>query len=217
MIQRKTISKSPVLLIFDTETTGLPSRDRKIRSDPLSWPRLVEAGWILCKEDGVVIDEQSHIVSPGGFDIPDAVSAIHGITTRTAREEGSPVHEILSAFCAASKQADILVAHNLSYDIRIVLAELIRTGKREVLPKRPGICTMRSSARFCGVPGRFGKGFKWPSLSYLHNTLFGIPPPAAHRALPDARVCAACYHELIKRGVKMEVDTKINQCFPGHS
>jgi DNA polymerase III epsilon subunit-like protein len=205
----------PVLLFFDTETSGLPSRNRKIRADPLSWPRLVELGWILCQSDGSVIAEESRIACPEGFDIPPEASSIHGITTETARKDGCPVADVLEKFCHAADQADILVAHHLAYDIRIILAELIRTGNRDMLPKKPGLCTMRSSARYCGIPGKHGKGFKNPSLSHLHSRLLDSRPPVSHRALPDARACAACYHELVQRGVKMEIDTRIHHYFPG--
>ncbi|MFH0968022.1 MAG: 3'-5' exonuclease [Methanobacteriota archaeon] len=195
--------KDKTLLFFDTETTGLPSRDRTIRRDPFTWPRLVELGWILSREDGTLIDSQSSIIIPDGFDIPEASSKIHGITTDEAREKGRPVREVISEFCEDATRADMYIAHNLSFDIRIILSELIRSGKRGQLPTLPGICTMRSSVRFCAIPGRFGKGFKWASLSFLHHALFKVNPTGGHRALIDAHTCASCYHELVRRGVIM--------------
>ena len=196
--------KPLVLLFFDTETTGLPSRDRKVRSDPLSWPRLVELGWILMSDDGVCLEEHSLIIKPDGFEIPSAATEIHGISTADALLKGLQVTEVIDRFCGSARKADLFVAHNLSYDIRILLTELIRLDKRDLLPSRKGTCTMKSSARFCGIPGRFGKGFKWPSLSGLHLKLYEKQPESAHHALDDARTCAACYFELVKRGVVMQ-------------
>jgi DNA polymerase III subunit epsilon len=197
-------TREKTLLFFDTETTGLPSRDRTVRRDPYTWPRLVEIGWILSREDGTLIDEQSSIISPDGYDIPEVSSKIHGITTDEARETGRPVRDVISQFCNAAASADVYIAHNLSFDIRIMLSELIRSGERGLLPILPGICTMRSSVRFCAIPGKFGKGFKWASLAFLHHALFKESPAEGHRALIDAHTCASCYHELVRRGVTME-------------
>ncbi|MDD1727748.1 MAG: 3'-5' exonuclease [Methanospirillum sp.] len=210
----KPIKKPQTLLFFDTETTGLPSRDRKIRSDPFSWPRLVELGWILMSETGTHIEEFSFLVKPEGFTIPESAITIHGITTSEATDSGLPVTEVLSRFCDCARNADLLIAHNLSYDIRILLTELIRAGFRDHLPEMKGICTMRSGTKFCGIPGRFGKGFKWPSLSLLHLKLFGSEPGNAHRALDDARTCAACYYELSRRGEKMQIEDLVQVFFP---
>jgi len=206
--------KPLVLLFFDTETTGLPSRNRKVRSDPLSWPRLIELGWLLMSEDAICHEQQSLLVSPDGFEIPSAATDIHGISTEDALLTGMNVTEVLDQFCSSARKADMFVAHNLSYDIRILLTELIRLEKRDLFPSLEGVCTMKSSARFCGVPGRFGKGFKWPSLSGLHQRLYGQPPKSAHRALDDAKTCADCYFELVKRGVKMQTEDITGIFFP---
>lgn len=195
-----------MLLFFDTETTGLPSRDRKIRSDPMSWPRLVELGWILTRESGEVLEEHNFLIKPSGFEIPESVTKIHGISTAQADDSGIPLTDVLTIFCASAQHADLFVAHNLSYDIRIILTELIRLGNRELLPHREGICTMKSSSRFYGVPGKFGKGFKWPSLRGLYFKLFEQEPEKSHRALADTYTCAACFFELQKKGVKMSTE-----------
>jgi DNA polymerase III epsilon subunit-like protein len=109
-------------LIFDTETTGLPTRDRKIRKDPLSWPRLVEIGWIICSQDGTQLFEESMIIIPEGFAIPEPATKIHGITTEEAKLSGVSIDVALDLFCTAAGHADYYVAHNLSYDIRIILS-----------------------------------------------------------------------------------------------
>jgi DNA polymerase III epsilon subunit-like protein len=213
----KAESSPRVLLFFDTETTGLPSRDRKVRADPLSWPRLVELGWVLMSHDGIILEEQTLLIKPEGFEIPQEATEIHGISNQEANEMGIPVHDAIVRFCVSARKADLLVAHNLSYDSRILLTELIRMGKRDLLPSLEGTCTMRSSARFCGIPGRFGKGFKWPSLPGLYHKLYDRTPESAHRALVDAKTCAACYFELIRRGVTMQSEDITKIFFRGSS
>ncbi len=207
-------SGKAVLMVFDTETTGLPSRNRKIRDDPFSWPRLVEAGWVLCTGDGGIISEESFLITPSGFEIPDQAFRIHGISTGFARDTGIECETALERFCTAAQQADFFVAHHLAFDIRIILSELIRIKKRDLLPTIPGICTMRSSVKYCKIPGRYKKGLRNPSLAYLYSSLFEIPVPCAHRALDDARTCAACMFDLKKKGVSLEIETKIHGYFP---
>lgn len=212
--ERKSANKPSVLIFFDTETTGLPSRDRRIRSDPLTWPRLVELGWILTTIDGKVLEELNFLVKPDGFEIPAAAIEIHGISNDDAEKMGLPITEVINRFYSSARQADLLIAHNLSYDIRIILTELIRINQRDLFSSIQGICTMKSSARFCGIPGRFGKGYKWPSLAGLYKRLHDQEPGSAHRALDDARTCADCYFELKKRGVKMQIEDLTGVFFP---
>jgi DNA polymerase III epsilon subunit-like protein len=195
-----------LFLIFDTETTGLPSRSKDIRKNPKNWPRLVEIGWILSKGDGTCIEKQSVIIYPDEFEIPNEATLIHGITTLTAKDNGVNILTALTSFCESARKADYYVAHNLSYDIRIILGELIRIQKRQLLPPLQGICTMRSSASFCAVPGKYGKGFKWVSLSYLSTRLFNETRKIDHRALSDAICCADCFHELLRQGIVMETE-----------
>lgn len=206
-MKRNKGEKNPVrLLFFDTETTGLPSRDKKIRKDPLSWPRLIEIGWVLTSDDGRILEKKSNLIIPESFVVPEAATLIHGITTEEAQKNGIPLSDALLEFCQTIHTADIIIAHNLSYDIRIIITELIRKQSRSQLPVISGICTMKSSAAFCAIPGKFGKGFKWPSLKFLYMSLFNTHPETAHRALDDAQTCARCYHELKRREVEMKAE-----------
>ncbi len=212
---KRKISENPPrrFLFFDTETTGLPSRDRKIRRDPLTWPRLVEIGWILTDQDGVILSENATLVIPDSFVIPDESTLIHGITTEEALNYGVPLVEALHTFCQIIHDADIIVAHNLSFDMRILVSELIRMGMKNLLWDIPGICTMKSSASFCAIPGRFGKGFKWPSLKFLYKSLFHTDPHISHRALDDTLLCARCFHELQKKGILMKPEMITKKIF----
>lgn len=85
---------------------------------------------------------------------------------------------------------------------------------RDQLPHIPGYCTMKISASFCGIPGRFGKGYKWPSLKHLHYILFQEYPEFQHRALSDAQVCARCFHELKNKGISMRSEDITRMVFP---
>jgi DNA polymerase III subunit epsilon len=181
-------------LFFDTETTGLPRNWKAPVTDLGNWPRLVELAWLVCDEDGQHIESRSAIVRPDGFQIPHEAAAVHGISTVRAVAEGVGLEELLKDFARAVDASRILIAHNVSFDEKIIGAELLRTGVHSGFEERQRFCTMTASTEFCGIPSRYG--FKWPKLSELHQRLFGTIPEGAHAAGADVEVCARCFFEL---------------------
>lgn len=164
-----------------------------------NWPRLVQLAWLLSDEDGREVKSITKIIKPQGFKIPAAAAAVHGISTRRALAEGVLLDPVLKEFIKAVDKAKILVAHNMSFDEKIMGAELLRENYEHKLFKRPKICTMQSSTTYCRIENEFG--FKWPKLIELHQKLFNEEFDGAHDALADVKACARCFFELIKRGV----------------
>ena len=78
-----------MILFLDTETTGLPNRRSASIYHLSNWPRLVEIAWIECNENGTVESEYDQIIKPESFEIPRSASALHGITTEKAIENGN--------------------------------------------------------------------------------------------------------------------------------
>jgi DNA polymerase III subunit epsilon len=192
-----------MILFLDTETTGLPNR----RSAPLyylsNWPRLVEIAWIECNESGTVESEYDQIIKPESFEIPKSASALHGITTEKAIEDGIPLNEALKLFCQSLNRSALCVGHNIDFDVKVVNAELIRMGflrqHFRFLWKQTK-CTMKSSTKLCRL--KTGHGYyKYPKLPELHTKLFGKTYEDKHNALSDARACMSCYFELHRRGI----------------
>ena len=87
-------------LIFDTETTGKPRNYNAPITDLDNWPRMVQIAWQLHDYDGNLIENQSFIVRPDGFDIPYNAEKIHGISTQMAATYGAPLQEVLDVFSA---------------------------------------------------------------------------------------------------------------------
>ena len=113
------------LLGFDTETTGVnPSQDR-----------LVTAALIRRTERTIGGDRQQSVttwMADPGVEIPEAASAVHGVTTERARAEGRPVAEVLAEvsdlLVTAMAAGTPVVAFNASYDLTLMEAELARHG-----------------------------------------------------------------------------------------
>ena len=179
-----------MLLVLDTETTGVKPTDR-----------IVSMAWAVFDETGTEVVLRHHLVIPDGFTIPRDATAIHGITTAEARRKGVPIEAMLTKLVEDINRhvPKLYVGHNVGFDRPIVHNEYSRLKLRQNLSRLPAYCTMKSTAEFCQIP-RYGGGFKWPTLQELHSKLFGSPLALAHDAQADVRTCAKCFFELRRRG-----------------
>ncbi len=187
-------------LFIDTETTGLPRSWSAPATDLSNWPRLVQLAWTLCNEEGEEIDAKDFIIKPENFSVPTDASRIHGITNDRAIKEGASLASVLAELMTVVNGSQILVAHNMSFDEKVLNAELIRAKVSDNLAGILKICTKEASTDHCKLPGNFGK-FKWPTLQELHFTLFGEEFEETHNAVVDAQICAKCFFELKRLGV----------------
>lgn len=184
-------------LFFDTETTGLPKNWKAPLTDLNNWPRLVQLAYLYYDDEGNKISSGDFIIKPNGFSIPSTSSKIHGITTQRANNEGHPITTVLGNFNNLIIQSNYLVAHNMSFDEKIIGSELLRNGMKNSISNKNKICTMHSSTNFCAINGPYG--YKWPKLSELHHKLFRIGFDEAHNAAVDIDATAKCFWELRKR------------------
>ncbi|MBN2572839.1 MAG: 3'-5' exonuclease [Ignavibacteriales bacterium] len=186
-------------LFFDTETTGLPKNWKALVSDLNNWPRMVQLAFLLYDKNGNQISSGDFIIKPEGFIIPEDASRVHGISTERAIMEGKNLTDVLKAFEIFVGQTDYLVAHNMNFDEKIVGAELLRSGMKNILATKPKICIMQSSTNFCAIKNEYG--FKYPKLSELHYKLFNSYFEEAHNASVDINATAKCFWELKRIGV----------------
>lgn len=186
-------------LFFDTETTGLPLSWKAPLSRVDNWPRLVWLVWATFDQDRSPIGNHNFLVRPEGFTIPYEAIRVHGITTEKALTDGHAVSVVLDAFAKALAEAQVIIAHNINFDEKVVGAEYLRLGVKHSLFEKPRLCTMKSTSEFCGIPGPCG--YKWLALSELHRALFRKGYKEAHNPLADVAACAKCFFELEKRGV----------------
>ena len=185
-------------LFFDTETTGLPKNWKAPVTDLNNWPRLVQLAFLYYDNNGNKITGGDFIIKPEGFTIPADASRVHGIYTERAIEEGLNLSTVLEDFHSLINEAEVLVAHNMSFDEKIVGAEFLRLGFENLIPAKTKICTMQSTTDFCRLKGPYG--YKWPKLSELHFKLFNAGFDEAHNAAVDINATAKCFWELRRLG-----------------
>ena len=185
-------------LFFDTETTGLPKNWKAPVTDVNNWPRLVQLAYLFYDENGNKISEGDYIIKPEGFIIPTEASKVHGISTERAINEGKPLQAVLQDFQVLINKAEYLIAHNISFDEKIVGSEFLRNQMADSTSLKRKICTMQSTTNFCAIVGPYG--FKWPTLLELHYKLFRTGFEEAHNAAADINATAKCFWELRRLG-----------------
>jgi DNA polymerase III epsilon subunit-like protein len=157
------------LLIFDTETTGLPKDDKIIADDkPDNWPHIVSISWaVLDTETNNVLKQHSYIIRPINWTVPIESTNIHGISNYQAFMQGYDLQEVMLEFI--TEECDMLAAHNVRFDYH-VLRNAMRwdLGWKYNPIRKPTFCTMQFSKDICMLPGRNGTT-KNPKLSELYT------------------------------------------------
>ena len=201
-------------LIFDTETTGLPKRWDAAISDVDNWPRCVQIAWQLHDEMGNIIEHQDYLIKPDGFNIPFDAEKVHGISTALAEDQGFPIFEVLEKFNEALSKAKFVVGHNVGFDTNIMGAEFLRVSVDSEMSKLPVLdtCT-ENTAQLLKLPGGRGGRFKLPTLTELHEFLFGTAFGEAHNAIADVEATTRCFLELIRKRFFTKTELKVEEAY----
>jgi DNA polymerase-3 subunit epsilon len=191
------------IFFYDTETSGLPQWS--LPSEDPSQPHITQlAAELLDVDTGTVLAYMDFLIKPEGWIIPPELEALTGITNEKANLFGVPAHVAMSLFIEMWKKSVLRVAHNESFDMRMVRIEMMRLIDPEEVfhdtwKAGPAFCTQTKSTKLINLPptekmlaaGR--KNAKSPNLgeAYFHFT--GEKLEGAHNAAVDLRACKAVY------------------------
>jgi len=213
------------ILVFDTETTGLPN-SKIINPDTLHlWPHIVQFSYIIYDTSmNDIVETSDEIVNLiDGVTVSEESTKIHGITNQICSRKGISIDLLLDNFFYHLKSADLLVGHNISFDINMLRVELLRIiyGYTDEVEKKNNInnlhlltnfkniyCTMQESIELCDikVTNKSGKTYlKYPKLIELHKKLFDSEPNNLHNSFNDILVTLRCFMKL-----KHDIDLKTN-------
>jgi DNA polymerase-3 subunit epsilon len=196
------------ILFFDTETTGLVDWDRPI-DDPAQ-PKVIQLAAILEDDAGNEMTILKTLIRPEGWFVPDKVSAIHGITTEQCLIYGVRLSSAVRLFLDLLSNARLLVAHNISFDMRMMMISYLAVAGDDAMRKSklhtiPVFCTKEQSASIVNLPPTermIAAGMnkpKDPKLSEAYQFFFNERLEGAHDALVDVRACARVYHAIQER------------------
>jgi DNA polymerase III epsilon subunit-like protein len=161
------------LLIFDTETTGLPKTRESAIKGPNNWPHIVSISWvILDTETNIIMKRRSYIIKPK-WHIPSESIAIHKITNENAMLNGVDLFNVINEFI--TEPCEAIVAHNIEFDLNVIFNAMLwdlNMGYK-ILPR--AICSMMLGKPLCMLPGKFGN-YKSPKLKELYYHAFKRMP-----------------------------------------
>jgi DNA polymerase-3 subunit epsilon len=143
---------------------------------------------VTCDENANDILEVNELLNPG-VKVSAEITKITKITQDMVNGKPS-FASIADRVIEQLETADVIAAHNLSYDLAMLDFEMRRIGKAYPLPKIR-ICTVEMSESI--------KGHRL-TLTALHEMLFGEPFSGSHRAKEDVQALKRCYFELIRIG-----------------
>lgn len=173
-------------LVFDTETTGLV----KNRTLPLDkQPEIIE--WYSCLADlrtGRMTRTTEWLIKPTR-PISDEITRITTITNAMVNNM-SPMKIVGKRFIAEVEKADVVIGHNVRFDMDMLEIEAERYGWKVKWPRV--ICTIEQTIHL--------KGFRL-NLNALHTHLFGEAFAGAHRAGEDVKALVRCCVELHNKGL----------------
>ncbi|MDO5492615.1 MAG: 3'-5' exonuclease [Nesterenkonia sp.] len=174
---------------FDLETTGRDPRTARIVSAAVVVRDPAEAG----PADGAPRIAE-WLVDPG-VEIPEEASAVHGITTEYARQNGSPADEavpqILHRIIEELDAGTAVVIFNAPYDLSVLSAEAARYGADLPSP-RPIIDPLVIDKQV----DRYRRGKR--TLGHMAEH-YGIVLDDAHSAAPDAQAALEIGDALARR------------------
>ena len=190
------------IMVFDTETTGLPEgRNPSIR-ETKKWPHIVQLSYILynTEERRVMMYNDDIIRIPEDVKISEKSSSLHGITMSMCKRKGISIRNALNNFNITLKEADLVIGHNISFDKRMVMVESIRNNMSQYFTvdgvRKREFCTMKNSVDICKIEKLSPEGekyYKYPSLTELYTKLFNNVPRNIHNSLVDVIMCLRCY------------------------
>lgn len=184
-------------LVLDTETTGLPN------SSPLghpSQPRLVQLAGVLTDPETQREVMRLDVVIYRD-EIPARSIESHGITAEFAMKYGVNEGAALHLFEDMIDVADVIIAHNLDFDRKILTNAYRLMYKDPTFDPFAGknlFCTMQASTPVCRIPRKNGGGVKQPKLSEAHKLLTGEDFDGAHQAINDVLACQRVYFKLME-------------------
>lgn len=192
-------------MFLDIETTGLPFKRSKWDLDYDKFPRPVSACWFTD-------DYKYYIINQEGHKIPEAASAIHGLTNDITDRSNWKMQEVLLWLIDAAENADRIIGYNIYFDTSIIKANVCRVfgadghmiaAAIKALDKVKRIDVMRAL-------GKYNKGFV--SMEDTYYRMFG-EHYQGHHAQADVQALRRIYEHALEnnymvwKGLQQESET----------
>ncbi len=176
-------------VVFDIETTGFSQ----------TYDRIIEIAAVKI-ENGIISDKFETFVNPE-MEISEKITELTTITNEMV-ENADKIDVALTKFLEFSQDA-IMVAHNASFDIGMIKANMERLGVPSIdFPVIDTLNLFRASYNKDELPEKGVSKFNLKVLSKY----FKIKQEQHHRAIDDTRVTAECFLQMLQDLYKKGID-----------
>lgn len=191
---------------FDTETTGFTKMDIDPSSIEQPWPVQIAAKMV--DENNVTQCSMNFLINPP-IPVEAGALAAHGITQDRLMLYGVKPITAVTMLYSMIARADIIVGHNLGFDINIIKLAKLRLGishHADLFDGKIHFCTQQQSAHILKLPptekmmlyGMQGMP-KSPTLAEAYQFFFGEKIIGAHDAMNDTEAALRIYFEIKRR------------------
>lgn len=212
------------IMVFDTETSGLPERNSSIYEHD-KYPYILQLSYVIydTSDNRICVIKDDYVKIDNYVKISPMSQEVHGISREKCLAEGKPIQQLLMEFNNYLKSVELVIGHNISFDKKMIFVECGRNniqqqftwfrGNRKI--QRPEYCTMKNTVEFCAIESLRKRKkeeiesiesikpkkihYKYPKLHELHYKLFGIHvnPNMLHNSRVDVLVTLKCYMKYV--------------------
>jgi DNA polymerase III epsilon subunit-like protein len=190
---------STKVLVFDTETTGLP-KNRPVEHPEQPWVIQLGAVFFDLASDRFEHTINTLVIPPDNAEIDREKFAgaerVHGISLDMIYANGRSSQSVYRELRDLASEADIIAAYNLDFDEKLIKFSSYRTHPSFIL--NPVLRTPTEVSHHCimNQTKDYYKSPKWLKLNDVYQRITGDQIVDAHDALADAVAAAVVFKEI---------------------
>ena len=183
------------ILIFDTETSGLNPQ----------WNVILQLSYQIVDSDSWATQKTVNHYFAWPEDkarVSQEAINVNGLTEEVLMNKRlSNRKTALEEFVTDKDSCELLVAHNLEFDKKFILASCREEGVKYANSGwGQSYDTMKRTTNYCQLPKDWGSGYKWPKLTELADCLdVDYSQIALHDSSGDVELTKQCFRKIVKQ------------------
>ena len=185
------------ILIFDTETSGLNPQ----------WNVILQLSYQIVDSDSWTTQKTVNHYFAWPEDklrVTQEAITVNGLTEEVlASKQLSNRKTALEEFVADKDSCELLVAHNLEFDKKFIIASCREEGVKYANSGwGQSYDTMKRTTSYCQISKAWGNGYKWPKLTELADCLgVDYSQIALHDSSGDVELTKQCFKKIVNQGL----------------
>ena len=185
------------ILIFDTETSGLNPQ----------WNVILQLSYQIVDSDSWTVQKTvNHYFSwpENKARVSSDAIKVNGLTEEVLKDKQlSERRAAFEEFVADKDSCDLLVAHNLEFDKKFIIASCREEGVKYASSGwMQSYDTMKRMTNYCHIPKSYGSGYKWPKLTELADCLsIDYSHMVLHDSSADVELTKLCFKQIVSLGL----------------